>query len=75
MNKPKCAFGLTALSLVSGSMIYVLLRPDSILAFRWLDALGLSRSVVQLRRTTYPAIECLPGWFIFSLEYSDGIEP
>jgi len=53
--------------LLLGGMVYVLFRRESLLMFRWFEALGLGRSVAWLRAQAGTAGERLPRCAVMSL--------
>ena len=55
------------LPLITGSSIYALWRSPALLGFEWLEAVGASRSVLQLRAAGDAAGHVLPSWIVFSL--------
>lgn len=52
--------------LAIGGLIYILWRSDSLLMFRWFEALGVAKLVAQLRVFAAGFHRCLPGWLLFS---------
>jgi len=55
------------LALFLGGIIYVLWRQDSLIMFRWFDALHLRAQVHSIRIYAEPYAAVLPRWVIFSL--------
>ncbi|MGC4079467.1 MAG: hypothetical protein QM702_20990 [Rubrivivax sp.] len=54
-------------SLVIGSLLYLLARPANLLVFGWIGSLGLSGPLMRLRETLAPLARALPAWVLFSL--------
>lgn len=54
------------LPLLTGGLIYILFRADSLLMFRWFDKLGASDLISVCRQHTIGQFS-LPTWFIYSL--------
>ena len=54
------------LPLLSGGLIYILFRADSLLMFRWFDKLGATAFISFCRQHTVGQFS-LPTWFIYSL--------
>lgn len=59
----------SAISMLSGGLLYVLYRPPSLLMFRWFDALGLDPSVERLRAIAAQQPQP-PAWAIGSLPHA-----
>jgi hypothetical protein len=57
----------TLLPVFVGGVIYLLWRPDNLMLFSWLDALGISKLVRDLRSAVYSVRMHLPVWIIFSV--------
>jgi hypothetical protein len=58
---------LASIALVTGGMVYVLWRSDSLLMFSWFEAGGAIGLVHLVRQNVSAYRSALPGWFIFSL--------
>ena len=54
-------------ALLTGGMIYVLWRSESLLLFTWFDALGMGLTVRMLREHAASGSHAFPHWVIFSL--------
>ena len=59
-------FSQVVLPLLTGGLIYILFRADSLLMFRWFDKLGASDLINFCRQHTFGQFS-LPTWFIYSL--------
>ena len=53
-------------SLFIGGIIYILLRPDSLLMFDWIKSIGLDKIVTELRKLTLANIDLYPSWLVYS---------
>jgi hypothetical protein len=58
---------LATLTLFIGGMIYLLLRPDYLLMFSWLEFFGVGKMVDLLRSESMVFHRALPNWVIYSL--------
>ena len=54
-------------SILSGGLIYVLFRQDSLKMFSWFGSVNLSNSISEMRLFTLPLSIYLPDWFLYSL--------
>ena len=54
-------------SILSGGLIYVLFRQDSLKMFSWFESVNLSNSISEMRLFTLPLSIYLPDWFLYSL--------
>ena len=54
-------------SILSGGLIYVLFRQDSLKMFSWFESVNLSNSISEMRLFTIPLSIYLPDWFLYSL--------
>ncbi len=54
-------------SILSGGLIYVLFRQDSLKMFSWFESVNLSNSIFEMRLFTLPLSIYLPDWFLYSL--------
>lgn len=59
------------LTLITGGLIYISFRTDSLVMFKWFAALSVDTPIEYLRETTLTVKERFPDWFLFSL--SDGL--
>lgn len=55
------------LPLMIGGLIYLAFRTDSLLMFKWFDAILLDTPIEYLREMTLTSSKHLPNWFLFSL--------
>lgn len=53
--------------LIIGGLIYVFFRSKMLRLFDWINMIGLSDIVNEIRTITYPFKEILPNWFLNSL--------
>lgn len=53
--------------LLAGTLIYLLWRSDSLVVFRWLDVIGLSDFVTEVRENVGISATDLPEWIRFSM--------
>jgi len=60
----------SAAFLALGSALYICLRHDSLLMFRWAEATGLGEGVRTVREATRGMAEAIPGWATYSLPYA-----
>ena len=60
----------SAAFLALGSALYICLRPDSLLMFRWAQAMGAGEGVRTVREATRGIAEAIPGWATYSLPYA-----
>ncbi len=56
--------------LLTGSLIYVLFRPSSLLMFHWANSLGLSHEVSYMRSMAAAWYVYMPEWVIYSLPFA-----
>jgi len=56
--------------LISGSMIYVCFRPESLLMFHWSKAVGISNEIHLIRDAAGPFGRVFPTWANHSLPYA-----
>jgi len=63
-------FFLAAACLLSGSVLYILFRPTTLLMFHWVDSLGLIESVGTVRSHVHTSNGYLPYWAIYSLPFA-----
>ena len=63
--KPFLAHVFTPLA--TGGLIYVCFRSKTLRFFAWIDKIGFSNVVNEIRIIIYPCKEILPNWFINSL--------
>lgn len=61
---------ISAACLAAGSALYVCLRHDTLLMFRWMQAVGALSGVSSARVATRWLAPLLPDWVIFSLPYA-----
>ena len=59
--------GASCIPLVFGGAIYLLWRDTSLLMFRWLEELRLSRLILSARNSTAVQNVRLPDWALYSL--------
>ena len=59
------------LTLLIGGLIYVALRVESLILFKWISAISLYTPIKKLREITLPIKDNLPEWFLFS--FPDGL--
>lgn len=57
-------------SLLSGSAIYILFRSESLLMFRWANALGFLPFIDSLRFHVQDIKPFIPTWFFYSLPFA-----
>jgi len=60
-------FLLSTLTILSGGIIYILLRPSEPVFFSWLKFIGLEDFLFYAREKTLSFGPFLPDWFIYSL--------
>ena len=58
---------LATVALLTGGMIYVLWRAETLLMFNWFDMLGIGPTVEMLRKYAAPYSHALPYWVYYSL--------
>jgi len=58
---------LSILSILFGGFIYVAFRSDSIILFSWIDYIGFTESIDNLRLKTLPYKDIFPDWVLYSL--------
>ena len=56
--------------LATGSLIYVVCRPDTLLLFTWADTVGLEPTIRVLRTTLADKFLLLPEWFVYSAPFA-----
>lgn len=61
---------VSAALLTMGSALYVCLRPEDLLLFRWAQAVGVTEEVYSVRVAANWLAPLLPEWVIFSLPYA-----
>lgn len=61
---------VSAALLTMGSALYVCLRPENLLLFRWARAVGVLDEVYSVRVAADWLVPLLPEWVIFSLPYA-----
>lgn len=54
-----------------GAFIYILFRKDTLLVFEWLDAMGMTPLVLEIRAITLPVKQLFPAFVLYSIP--DGI--
>ena len=54
-------------TLLSGGLVYISFRQDTLKMFRWFDSINLSAVISELRLLTLPLSDHLPNWFLYSL--------
>jgi hypothetical protein len=59
------------LPIVVGGLIYILFRTDTLLMFRWADALALTGPIARGRAAVAPLLPWVPGFVLFSIP--DGV--
>lgn len=62
---------LHSISLIIGSLIYILFRSGNILIFKWFKFLGIAKFIDYIRKFTLHFAFSLPKWFLFS--FPDGL--
>ena len=55
------------LTLLSGGLLYISFRQDTLKMFSWFDSVNLSVAISELRLITLPLTDHLPNWFLYSL--------
>ena len=55
------------LSLILGTLVYLLFRVSTLKIFSWLENIGVDFLNFKIRKTTLNYTEILPDWFLFSL--------
>jgi hypothetical protein len=60
-------FLLSILTILSGGIIYILLRPSEPVFFSWIKFVGLEDFIFNTREKTLLFGQFLPEWFIYSL--------
>ena len=58
---------LSILSILFGGLIYLAFRSDGIILFSWIDYIGLTESIDNLRLKTLPYKDDFPDWVLYSL--------
>jgi len=58
---------MASLSVLMGGMIYILFRSSDILAFQWLNRIGMDEWIHDIRSSEMGSRLTLPQWFIYSL--------
>ena len=58
---------LSILSILFGGFIYVAFRSDSIILFSWIDYIGFTELIDNLRLKTLPYKDGVPDWVLYSL--------
>ena len=58
---------LHILSLITGSLIYICFRANTLIMFNWFDKLMLTGAITAIREYSLPFRHKLPSWFIHSL--------
>ncbi len=58
---------LSALTLLVGSLIYILYRPGNLLVFEWSSFVGLEEVVLALQESSVVLAFDPPGWVLYSL--------
>tara|TARA_B100001750_G_C15089089_1_gene389766 strand:- start:2 stop:430 length:429 start_codon:yes stop_codon:yes gene_type:complete len=66
VNKKYKVFLYVIAPILIGFFIYILFRPDKIIIFNWLDALGFSELISNLRGIS-PSNSKIPSWIIYNL--------
>ncbi len=54
-------------AILSGGLIYVLFRHDSLKMFSWFEIINISNAISEIRLFTLPLSIYLPDWFLYSL--------
>ena len=54
-------------TLLSGGLLYISFRQDTLKMFSWFDSVNLSVAISELRLITLPLTDHLPNWFLYSL--------
>lgn len=67
-RKTEIIYAISAM--LTGGMIYVLWRPDSLVMFSWFDSLGLRGNVDHIRELVLPYYSAFPGWVIYAMPQS-----
>ena len=65
MNK-RLFFG-SSVTLIVGSLIYLLFRSQSLKMFRWLDTIACFEVTQSIRSVTLKIVEEIPDWILYSL--------
>jgi hypothetical protein len=58
---------LSAITVFSGGMIYILFRPSEPIFFDWVNAIGFESWLSEIRDRTLSIGHIFPHWFIYSL--------
>lgn len=66
----KVLLPISGLCIISGSIIYILFRPSSLLMFRWFNDLSLMHSIHYLREVSQGIDRHLPTWVINSAPFA-----
>jgi len=61
--------GTSALSLLTGSVLYLAIRSQHLLMFHWAKFLGLGSTIKLMRSSDWWEWNILPQWAIYSLPY------
>ncbi len=69
-RKQKISVCLALVCLLSGSALYLLFRPTTLLMFHWADALGLTGSIGTMRVWIDGFDRYVPNWVVFSLPFA-----
>lgn len=67
MNRFKLFVFHVFLPLLTGTVIYLLLRCDSIILFKWFDSILLTKSIDYFRAFFLPYRSHIPSWVTYSL--------
>jgi len=57
---------LALISLLIGSLIYILWRPETLIIFAWFDNIGATNIITSLRKTIGVFPPFLPLWMLYS---------
>ena len=58
---------LHIISLITGSLIYICFRTNTLVMFKWFVKLMLTSAINAIREYSLPFSDKLPSWFLYSL--------
>ena len=53
--------------LITGSLIYICFRTNTLVMFKWFDNMMLTGAITAIREYSFPFRHNLPSWFLYSL--------
>lgn len=63
-------FFLAVGCILTGSVLYLVFRPTTLLMFHWTDSLGLTGAISTVRSCVHGFDKYLPNWTIYSLPFA-----